>query len=445
MRNYKNVITYIPEQAGYKPSAEMGLVRRGLWVYVNRMGLDFSLVLLASLGYQTCVAVLIALKSMRYVPVFEQLLEHSQGWQQILSYAAAITVALIIQGILILELAQVVWLYKPDRLKVRLMSGSIWWWVMLGTLLITLPIDFALLFLGIASQPDLATAWHYVVQNQVTGFSVLLLSVLNFLTMLRCASVMRTSTTEENRRRVEEQLSAVAEEMLLDAGEATRTKAKQIWKELAVNPKQLVPVQNAVFNLLTQNHPELIPPQLGGESWAYDFGSNSFAALPPDVHMALLQNRQRGSSSKPFNPNQRLAQKLGGQSSQPVLNDPQVFWQLPPEHLSEAIGFNMQTNGKPHFVDATGVHPEYLQRPLDRTALLGNPTGVEAGASVAGPSWNSASPRDKVLFAAYLKPVFKQAFGQEYEQITGSDIFQMFDEMELAWHFREWKKQGGQK
>jgi hypothetical protein len=154
MRNDKNVITYIPEQAGDKPSAEMGLVRRGLWVYVNRMGLDFSLVLLVSLGYQACVAVLIALKSMRYVPVFDQLLAHSEGWQQILSYVAAITVALIIQGILILELAQVVWLYKPDRLKVRLMSGSVWWWVMLGTLLITLPLDFTLLFLGIAAQPD---------------------------------------------------------------------------------------------------------------------------------------------------------------------------------------------------------------------------------------------------------------------------------------------------
>jgi hypothetical protein len=260
--------------------------------------------------------------------------------------------------------------------------------------------------------------------------------------MLRCASVMRTSTTEENRRRVEEQLSAVAEEMLLDAGEATRSKAKEIWKELAVNPKQLVPVQNAVFNLLSQSHPELIPPQLGGETWAYDFGSNSFAALPPDVHMALLQNRQRSGNNKPLNPNQRLAQRLGGQGVQGTENDPQVFWQLPPAHLSEAIGFNMQTNGKPHFVDATVPgQTEYLQRPLDRTALLGSTIGV--GATISG--WNSATPRDKVLFAAYLKPVFQQSYGQEYTQIAGSDIFQMFDEMELTWHFREWQKQGGQK
>ena len=63
----KNVISYIPEQAGDKPAAEMGLVRRGLWVYVNRLGLDFSLVLLVSLGYQIFVAVLIALKSLKYV------------------------------------------------------------------------------------------------------------------------------------------------------------------------------------------------------------------------------------------------------------------------------------------------------------------------------------------------------------------------------------------
>ena len=63
----KNVISYIPEQTVDKPAAEMGLVRRGLWVYVNRLGLDFSLVLLVSLGYQIFVAVLIALKSLKYV------------------------------------------------------------------------------------------------------------------------------------------------------------------------------------------------------------------------------------------------------------------------------------------------------------------------------------------------------------------------------------------
>jgi len=443
--NDKNVISYIPEQTGDKPAAEMGLVRRGLWVYVNQLGLDFSLVLLVSLGYQIFVAVLIALKSLKYVPIFDSLLRQASGWQQMVSYLAAIFVAIIIQAIIVLELAQVVWLYKPDKLKVRLMSGSAWWWVMLGTLLLTIPLDFSLLFLAVAEQPNLDAAWRYVVQNQATGFSVLLLSILNFLTILRCASVMRTSTTEENRRRVEEQLNAVAEEMLLDAGEATRTKAKQIWKELAVNPKQLVPVQNAVFNLLSQNHPELIPPQLGGESWAYDFGSNSFAALPPDVHMALLQNRQRGGNNpKPLSPNQRLTQRLGRVGQVAVENDPQVFWQLPSEHLAQTIGFNLQNNGKPHFVDATVPgQPQYLQKPLDRTALLGSPTEIGAGAEVTG--WNSASPRDKVLFAAYLKPVFQQTFGQEFTSVAGADIFQMFDEQELAWHYRVWQKQGGQR
>ena len=89
--------------------------------------------------------------------------------------------------------------------------------------------------------------------------------------------------------------------------------------------------------------------------------------------------------------------------------------------------------------------PQYLQKPLDRTALLGSPTGMGSGAEATSSSWNSASPRDKVLFAAYLKPVFQQTFGQEFTPVGGADIFQMFDEQELAWYYREWQKQGGQK
>lgn len=465
MNNRQNVITYIPKesQETEEPSSDMGTIRRGLWMYTHKLGLNFSLVLLLALSYQGFVAVFIALNGMKTIPVFANI-SPTDNAQVVLATVGAIVMATIIQGLIIAEMAQVVWLRHPDRLKVRLMSGSVWWWIMLLALIMTIVIDFLLLFLSITGKTNLPEAWQSVLKNQMTGFTILMLSILNFLTLLRCAAVMRTSTSDEIRREVEERLSAIAEEILIDAGDSARAKAAQVWKKLAVNPQRFIPIHDSVLNLISRNHPQLVPPQLGGDSWAYDFTGNTFAAVPPDVHQALLQNRYR----------------IGKEHKTPFeADDNQLLWRLPPNDIAEMIGFNMETYGKPRFVDITEPeHPKFLSRPIEVSALGFNNPPVQvtqpqvqinppmaqetapqplqalpgAGATsqqmvvAAGPSLvTGLTPTEKALFGSYLThTVFPHVHGSKFPQgVPDLSIFEVFDQVELQWYYRYWKKQIG--
>ena len=464
--NRQKVITYIPKesQETEEPSSDMGTIRRGLWMYTHKLGLNFSLVLLLALAYQAFVAVFIALNGMKTVPIFATV-SPTDNIQQILSNGGAILMAVIIQGLIIAEMAQVVWLRHPDRLKVRLMSGSVWWWIMLVALIITIIIDFLLLFLSITNKTNLGDAWQAVLKNQMSGLMILLFSILNFLTILRCASVMRTSTSEEIRREVEERLNAIAEEILIDAGDSARSKAAQVWKKLSVNPQRFIPIHDSVLNLISKNHPTLLPPALGGDTWAYDFTGNTFAVLPPDVHQALLQNRYRVSrdNKTPFE-----------------TDDNQLLWKLPPIDMADMIGFNMETYGKPRFVDITEPeNPKYLTRPVEFGSLGLSPMGSNGQPSpgpvinqqtqplinpmmvngantqpmalsqqqvVAAPSGNfvtSLTPTEKALFGSYLtNTVFPHVHGSKFPQgVPDLSIFEVFDVVELQWYYRYWKKQ----
>ncbi|HEX2913390.1 MAG TPA: hypothetical protein VH186_21480 [Chloroflexia bacterium] len=471
MNNRQKVITYIPKESQEveEPASDMGTIRRGLWMYTHKLGLNFSLVLLLALAYQAFVAVFIALNGMKTIPIFANL-SPTDNTQQIIGNTAAIIMAAIIQGLIIAEMAQVVWLRHPDRLKVRLMSGSIWWWVMLFALIVSIGIDFLLLFLSITSKPNFQEAWQAVQKNQMTGLTILLLSILNFLTLLRCASVMRTSTSDEIRREVEERLNAIAEEILIDAGDSARAKAAQVWKKLSVNPQRFVPIHDSVLNLISQNHPNIIPPQLGGDTWAYDFTGNTFAVLPPDVHQALLQNRYRVAheSRTPFEG-----------------DDNQLLWRLPPVDMAEMIAFNVETYGKPRFVDITEPEtPKFLTRPVEFGALGLAPTGTtqaqnaviqntattqqmplnmamqntmtqpftvidqntSSGQYALPPASNFIStltPTEKALFGSYLThTVFPHVHeGQKFPQgVPDLSIFEVFDNVELQWYYRYWKK-----
>jgi hypothetical protein len=474
MNNRQNVITYIPKesQETEEPASDMGTIRRGLWMYTHKLGLNFSLVLLLALAYQGFVAVFIALNGLKTLPVFMNI-SPTDNVQQILGNTAAIVIAFIIQGLIIAEMAQVVWLRHPDRLKVRLMSGSVWWWIMLLALVCTIVIDFFLLFLSITGKPNLQDAWQAVLKNQMTGFTILLLSILNFLTLLRCAAVMRTSTSAEIRREVEERLSAIAEEILIDAGDSARAKAAQVWKKLSVNPQRFVPIHDSVLNLISQNHPNLVPPQIGGDTWAYDFTGNTFAAIPPDVHQALLQNRYRVAREhkNPFE-----------------TDDNQLLWKLPPNDLAEMIAFNLETYGKPHFVDITEPEsPKFLTRPVEISALGLNNNQPVQGNIATQPLNNTATqnmatqplntngaqgmptqpfaavvpqnqqaivaatpsfvanltPTEKALFGSYLThTVFPHVHGSKFPQgVPDLSIFEVFDQIELQWYYRYWKKQ----
>ena len=443
-----NVITYVPQQDDPdRPASDMGTIRRGLWMYTHKLGLNFSLVLFLALAYQAFVAIFIALRGVRNLPIFAKL--PPEPAYQLLGGVAAILIGFIIQGLIIAEMAQVVWLRHPDRLKVRLMSGSVWWWIMLVALVVTIMVDFFLLFLSITGTNTIMDAWQSIFNDQMTFATNVLLAILNLLTLLRCASVMRTSTSEEIRQEVEERLKAIAEEILIDAGDSARTKAAQVWKKLSVNPQRFVPIHDSVLNLISTQHPDLVPPQIGGDTWAYDFNGNTFAVLPPDLHQALLQSRHRPATK--------------GRS---LMDEDQAhLWKLPPEDMAKVINFNMETYGKPRFVDITEPEtPKFVTRPVEFSTLYKDnapaPAGVIAAPSsravvpaVPVPSAAAAtadeaiqfisnlSPTDKALFGAYLaNTVFPHVHGSNFPQMPDLSIFQVFDVVELQWYYRYWKK-----
>lgn len=461
--NQQQVITYVPKesQETEEPASDMGTTRPGLWMYIQKLGLKFSLFLLLALAFQVFVAVFIALNGLKIIPIFANI-SPTDSTRQILSNVAAIMIAVVIQGLLIYEVAQVVWLRQPNRLKVRPMSGSVWWWVMLVALVLTLALDFLLLFLSVTNKTNLQEAWQTVLKNQTTGFTILLLSLLNFLTLLGCAAVMRTRPAEETRPDVEDSLDAFADEILAGAGNSARARAAQVWKKLAVNPQRFIPIHASVLNLISKKHPNWVPPYIGGANWAYDFTGNTFAAVPPDVHQALLQNRHRLNQ--------------GGQGHFDT-DDNQLLWRLPPADMAEMIAYNMGTYGKPRFVDITDpANPKFLTRPLELGAMgfsqvaepSPEPVAVQAVATqkaaqprvtlqpattgqqvaVASPGQSfvaSLTPAEKALFGSYLThTVFPHVHNSRFPQgVPDLSIFEAFDSVELQLYYSYWKKQTG--
>ncbi|MEI6045953.1 MAG: hypothetical protein WCS37_16510 [Chloroflexota bacterium] len=444
----KRVITYIPQQEEEHPTNDMGPIRRGLWMYTHKWGLNFSLVLMLALAYQSFVAIFIALRGVKSLPIFDKL-PHEPLFQAF-GITAALLVGFIIQGLIIAEMAQVVWLRRPDWLKVRLMSDSVWWKIMLVALIVSILVDFFLLFLSVTGTNNIADAWRSLFsENQMTIATTILLAILNLLTLLRCASVMRTSTSDEIRNAVEERLKAIAEEILIDAGDNAREKAAQVWKQLSVNPQRFIPIHNSVLNLISGQHPEIIPPQLGGDSWAYDFSGNTFSVLPPDLHQALLQRRYQATTKE---------RKFKDE-------DQNHLWTMPPEDLAQAINYNIETYGRPRFVDASKPEqPNYLTRPVEFSTLLNDPntkTGTQP-AQLAAPNQAGLTPdqipvlptsevnqfvhnltmREKALFGAYLTSiVFPKLYNSAFPSSPDLNIFEAFDVIEIQWYYREWKKQ----
>ncbi len=464
MNNQQRVITHVPteSQETEEPDSDVGTIRRGLGMYNHKPGLNFSF--LFALAYQVFVAVFIALNGLKIIPIFANS-SPTDSMQQISSNVAAILIAVVFQGLIIAEMAQVVWLRHPDRLKARPISGSIWW-IMLVALIVTIAIDFGLLFLSITSKTNLQEAWQAVLKNPLTGFTFLVLSLLNFLTLLRFAAVMRTRPGEENRPDVEKRLNAIADEILLDAEDSTRARAAQVWQKLGVNPQRFIPIHPSVLNLISKSHPNMVPPQIGGDTWAYDFTGNTFAAVPPDVHQALLQNRHR-------------LNKNNGKDEFDS-DDNQLLWRLPPTDMAEMIVYNMQTYGKPRFVDITDPeNPKFLTRPIElgalgfsstqpiptnsalavqviaspvasqtRTTTALQPATITQQVLVASPGQSfvaSLNPTEKALFGSYLThTVFPHVHGSRFPQgMSDLSIFEVFDSVELQWNYRYWKKQTG--
>jgi len=152
MNQQQHDIIYVPQHLQGKggsndsPPEGMGKIRRGLWLYSNKLGLDFTLVVGLSLGYQAVIGIFIGLNAIKRILWLEGLGASTDFPPQVISFVCSILLGLLIQGLLVAEAAQVVWLRRPDRLKVRLQSSSGWWWVMLFALIFTGIIDSVLLF-----------------------------------------------------------------------------------------------------------------------------------------------------------------------------------------------------------------------------------------------------------------------------------------------------------
>lgn len=441
---------------------EMRTLGRWLWFYTHKFGLDFGLVLVLALGYQCFMSVFIGLNGIVTLHIFDGLLNKSANPAgPIVGSILAVLVAGLVQGLIIAEMAQVVWLRRPDWLRVRLMSGSIWWWVMLVALVVTVTLNFLLLFLSITGQANLVAAWQAVTADQKSGLVILLLSILNVLTLLRCAASMRTSTNEENRRDVEEHVRAMADEVLLTAGEGVRKKAVSFYNSMGGgDPWQYVPITEAVIKLVSSQHPGIFPPELEGSSWAYNPTGNAFVSMPADMHLALLQNQGQSQGN---------IRNSGGGGNERA----RQMWQLEPPEQAESIDINLQRYGKPKFVLATEPgSPVFMGQPnVNMQALRENggmqsqphtsPSSSSHFPQLAAPTSNTSSQvsfnqsqggnfnlaaipsLEQALFANYLSNrVFPAIHGENFPVNANLNVFEMFDEVDLQWYYRFWKKNG---
>ena len=447
MANQDRVITYVPQD---ESPQDMGTLRRGVFYYTNQLGMNFTLVLALSLAFQVFVAVFIGVNGVRTLPVLSNL-----GGSDLVVNGVSILVGLVVQGLIVAEMAQVVWLRRPDMLKVRLMSDSIWWWIMLVALVVTSGLDFFLLFLSVTGTSEMSQALSVASKNQMAFATNLLFTILNLLSLLRCASVMRTSSSEEIREEVEERMKAIAEEILIDAGDSARQKATKVWKQLSVNPQRFIPLHDSVFELISKQHPDLLPPDLGGEGWAYDFSGNTFAALPPDLYRALLRAKQQGSAKH---------QVARGKRSSTFDDSDSHLWQAPPEDLAGLVGFNLESLGKPGFVDVTDPEqPRFMSRPASFGALglpapaqrvvpnplPGQTTEVMAGAGGGRLQFNEAGQIVRLTageysrFVVYLNWVFKQKEKVMFQPTPDvPNIVEAFERYELEYHYSQFIRAG---
>jgi hypothetical protein len=443
------VITYAPDTETDDPARDLRGLRLGLYMYTQKWGLNYSFVLLISSLFQGFIGVFIGLKGWR---IFFNGLPADAPWQ-VFASVASIAIGLLFQVGLIAEGAQVVWLRRTDKIKIRLEQDSGWWRALVVVLVILVAFDFVLLYFAVTGARDLTRAWNISSVDQLTWVSTFALLFMNLITLLRCASVMNTSTTELNRLAVEERTKAIAEELFIDAGDATRLEAQRVWKQLGTNPRKFLPLQNAVIGQLHKSHPDFFPADLGGDTWCFDFDSNTFTALTPDLYNSLLGAK-------------RNSKALGGSA--------EAIWSMGPEELSEAISMNLKMNGQPRFVDMTVPdEPLYSFQPPGNFEKVfnkpGNPTRLPstaarsggAGGSRAAGGGNptvedlatgnfsskedwikalSSSPALKMQYAQFLissGATNKPLKGKPFLPGQGVEVFDLFNLNQLVFHFNE--------
>lgn len=422
---------------------ELGHLRRAAYFYTNKLGQNFTLVLALSLAYQCFIGIFVGVRAIRYLPVLSWLPQDNAALN-LVGLVAGVILGVLFQLLIIAESAQFAWIYRPDRLKNQLMQSSSWWWLIGLVLLGVTLVDFLMIFMGITGTVNLGDSWNRTLTDNMTLIVNSLIMALTLLTLLRCAVVMRTTTVEQNKKLVEEQIQTIAEELFLGSGEATKKQAQAVWRKLNVDPSRFIPLQEAVIAQIAVSHPHLLNPQLGGDTWAYDFTGNTFVALPPDLHQALAAGRRRALKS-----------------SQSEMHE---LWSLTPQELAYTIAYNLQTLGKPRVVDATDpeMEPEYIYQPPNLAAIAPNsprlspsnlsaiknrPVGTTVEPEEADPLqdqfadqeawWLAVPKKHKTDFYRLLGQAYLRLKGAPFNENIGLRLYEEFSLNQLKYYYEQ--------
>ncbi|NWJ96326.1 MAG: hypothetical protein HXX20_11125, partial [Chloroflexi bacterium] len=119
--------------------------------------------------------------------------------------------------------------------------------------------------------------------------------------------------------------------------------------------------------------------------------------------------------------------------------------QAGPDDLAGLVGFNLETFGKPGFVDMTDPEqPRFVTRPMNMGVVGNLPAPATITNSLPIPATgdfvSSLSPRERALYASYLAgTVFPVLHKSDFQNLPGVSIFEVFEPLELQWYYREWK------
>lgn len=423
-----------PPETG-EPAADSAFFDQDLPVYSPKPGLNLNPPLLLALAFQVFLAGLVGLNGLKFFPFFNNF--PSSGTGQLFGNIAALALAGLIQVGLVAGVAQVA---KLD--------GTIWRWLTLGPLVGAVGVDLLLVFLAVTGGVSLPDGWQAGLKTPAGGVLFLAFAFLNIPSLFYSAQLLDQTGDEATRRKIEEKLRFIAAQMLTDADPKTQARAVRVWMKLGVNPLRFIPLHDSVLALLMANFTDKLPPYLGEAHWAYDFDSHTFAAIPADVHEALLG----------------YAHRLGQGDSD---DNTSLLWRLLPAEMVELLGHNLRALGKPRFIDITNPNrPRSLNRLIEMGALGYNeakkdpsldakkakkPVAALQPASTIRPRTPnqifvaSLTPAERALFGSYLtRTVFPHVRGAQYPpDVPDLSIFEAFDMSELLGNYSYWKKQAG--
>jgi hypothetical protein len=415
MRN-NQIIAYIPPE-------EVGATSQSfLWKYRNLWGKELDATLALSILAQVVVAVLLAVKAFKQLPILSNFDSMGETWWSWIGTAIAVIASLIINALLVTELAPVIWLTPSEKLKIRLSKESIWWWLILIVTIAMTLLNFFAIFLALTNTSKVEDAWVIATSNQLVGFVTISACLFYVLTLWRCASVMNTASMEQIRQMVQEKIEADSSEILLDASDFTKRQAREVFENGQLDPKKFIALNEVVLAAILRQYPGLFPQGWEHKRLGYDFSSNTFAALPSPTYQAL--KRAKVSAEQGAHPKKS--------------KDP--LWAIPNDQLYREINRRMKLHGVPNFIDVEEPDaPAYYYTPIPRgqekTKISQKSTAPAETGQFYTLDINRLKPGEKFSFKLFLTDFVKS----QGEEVKG-DVFRYFSQPQLEELYVNWKK-----